>query len=279
MIRWTEDEVGVLKKYYGKIPAINIQKKYLNSRTTRSIIQKANYIGLYTDKSEMSRIAHTKYQYNKLFFRSLSIDSCYWAGFIAADGYIKSSRKCLVIELGLNDKEHLKKFANAIKFNGPISTYNRQSCIIRIGCKDIIDDLENIFSIVNCKSNILKPPKLFDKRYIRAFIRGYFDGDGSICRTKKTRSYNMNITSGSKYILNWILYQIKLFVPSVSCCVRKVSNRNYYELRIYKQNHIVYFMNWLYSESNSNNRLSRKYYNVCGLKYNLYNERQIRIVS
>lgn len=126
--------------------------------------------------------------FNIKFFNEYNEYSCYWAGFIMADGNIHTKRKNLSIALSSVDKEHLLKFKNNIDFTGPISDYiskdirtgkSHNYSKITIGGKWFALDLESNFNVVPSKTLITKFP-IIPEELISYFIRGYFDGDGSI---------------------------------------------------------------------------------------------------
>jgi len=145
---------------------------------------------------------------NPDFFNIMTPENSYWGGFIAADGCV--SRNALEIELSIIDAEHLKticKFVgrdDSLFFrkryrNGKIFEYASVSVL----SAKIIEDLFKNFNIVPCKSLILQPPDL-PRCLRRHFIRGYFDGDGSIGWHKHNRTIRLNFASGSKVFLEWI---------------------------------------------------------------------------
>ncbi len=53
----------------------------------------------------------TPVHYDIHFFDEYNENSCYWAGFIAADGYVRSDRAAVTIHLASADYEHLLKLA------------------------------------------------------------------------------------------------------------------------------------------------------------------------
>lgn len=143
--------------------------------------------------------ACTKYACNENFFNSDTEQSFYWAGFIMADGCVKLKNKKykqLSIGLALIDKAHLEKFKKCVDFEGPISerinteingtiTY---ACELTISSDAIFNSLAR-FDIVQRKSLIAKFPEWLIAHPLKHhFMRGYFDGDGSIY-TQDTR-YN-----------------------------------------------------------------------------------------
>ena len=122
--------------------------------------------------------------YTKTYFKDITTESqAYWLGFIYADGCVRSGGKD-VLELGLSSQDinHLYKFKKDINFKGDIKIKKvdkYSSCRIRLFGKDIIEDLINQGAYPR-KSLILEFPKLVPFHLLRHFIRGYFDGDGSV---------------------------------------------------------------------------------------------------
>lgn len=122
--------------------------------------------------------------YDKSFFKVIDTEEkAYWLGFIYADGCVKSGGKdVLEICLSIQDKHHLEKFKNHINFKGEIkekSVGKYQSCRLRLFGKEIVEDLISHGAYPR-KSLILKFPKTVPNHLIHHFIRGYFDGDGSV---------------------------------------------------------------------------------------------------
>lgn len=124
-----------------------------------------------------------KTKVNHFFFSEYNENSCYWAGFILADGYIRNKgRFTLSIGLQKRDLSHLTKFKDLTKFEGKI--HEEQNCFkISISSKQIIDDLLNNFELYNKKSLTCYISDKVPKKYLKDFIRGYFDGDGCISYT------------------------------------------------------------------------------------------------
>lgn len=151
-----------------------------------------------------------KFKRNKLdfddnAFSTLTEKSCYWAGFIAADGCIIENRR-VQIKLKHTDKEQLQLFKKFTKFNGVIRTYNNgdktnnKHCYIKLTSPKMVKDLANNFNIVPRKSLILTFPKLSNTSHRLAFIRGYFDGDGSFYKIKKRNIYGIKFLGTKSFI-------------------------------------------------------------------------------
>lgn len=158
-------------------------------------------------------------------FSTYTVESCYWAGFIAADGNISKNLSTITINLKADDIEHLYKFAKFLdlpescarvySFTDKKYNITRNICTIALTDKDIVQSLITNFNIVPVKSLVLTPPKLDNIQYMLAFICGYVDGNGSIGVGKY--SYVLTI-AGSNYIIPWIKDVLMLLYPD---CVYK----------------------------------------------------------
>lgn len=150
------------------------------------------------------------YKYNKNFFEIIDTEEkAYWLGFIAADGNIRKDLHKMRIELNVQDKGHLEKFRTAINGNMPIKEWTRQknrSCYIEVNSVKLCTDLLQ-YGITPNKSLTLDI--FFEKIPIELqhhFIRGYFDGDGSLNMYKKDgyEYWEINFI-GTKKFLTYIM--------------------------------------------------------------------------
>lgn len=148
------------------------------------------------------------YNVNDLFFNELNEKSAYWLGFIYADGYISKTENCIRITLSDKDENHLIKFKNDIESESSITYHmNRYSekysltkkTRISIFSKQIKQDLYNL-GCTSSKSLTCKFPNL-PENLIPHFIRGYFDGDGSVYIIKP-RGRMKNPSIGCSFIGN-----------------------------------------------------------------------------
>lgn len=218
---WTEEEKDLLKKIFNNSTYAEMSEKL--NRSDSAIRHMANRMGL---KKESHRPInpYKKYYYNQLFFNDIKTEEqAYWLGFIAADGniYISKTTNSISIELAIRDIEHLKKFNKSI--NGNIEVQERirpshslksgriiretKTCLIRLYSNQMSSDLINL-GIVPDKTHQHKDIPVFKNELLDiAFLRGYFDGNGSIHVNKKTKSLIMDITSpNKKYLEYWRLY-------------------------------------------------------------------------
>lgn len=108
-------------------------------------------------------------------------EKAYWLGFLFADGYVSRNTE-FELSLGLKDVLHLEKFKKFLSYEGRIYIDNKIGrCRLQFGDPQIVSSLKQK-GCVNKKSLILEFPteESVPSKLIRHFIRGYFDGDGSI---------------------------------------------------------------------------------------------------
>jgi len=254
-MKWTNEEIDILKKYYGKELVVDIQVKYLKHRTICAIINKAYEIGLKSDRKI--------YTCNQNFFSEPNIVNSYWAGFIAADGCIYKKRNTndlrLSIGLQLSDYQHVQKILKCMQSDSIIRKYSQRNyCEMALhNEEEIINDLQNIFSITERKSLTLQPPNIYKEDQIRAFIRGYFDGDGCLHYRRSRNQWMIIIASGSLNILEWIKTQAINFLSDIKCNICMGSGA--YRLEFSSSKQSFRFLEWLYYDSIDLTRLNRKY--------------------
>ena len=111
--------------------------------------------------------------------------SCYWIGFILADGHI-TKNKYIQINLSIKDREHLLKIENHI---GKITKYEDINKVyIRIFDKPTVISISNAFK---WRSNKTKyPPQIphfLNEDQLFSLIIGFIDGDGSISKKGNIR--------------------------------------------------------------------------------------------
>ena len=174
------------------IGTMELSRKYGVSRTT---------IQRYLINSNVRLRKRTpKIKVNHFYFSEYNKNNCYWAGFILADGYIRTNKRfTLEIKLQKNDVNQLVKFKKMINYEGRVierKTYYS----LTISSQQIIEDLKNNFDILNKKSLTCFVSDKIPDKYHMDFICGYFDGDGSVTyTTTDTISF-----SGTKETLNFI---------------------------------------------------------------------------
>jgi hypothetical protein len=181
-----------------------------------------------TREKVLPRRSKSRYSLNERYFEEINTgDKAYWLGFIAADGCVvnKKGRRHLYIELSEKDRCHLEEFKKEIKFEGPIYEMkargrSRPSCKIQVSSSRMVLDLVKL-GITSNKTYTLKAPEIDPKLYYH-WIRGIFDGDGSISLRK-----DGNLSGeffGTKKVIEFIVENI----PGTNAVSKKAKSEGYY---------------------------------------------------
>ena len=205
-----------------------------------------------------------KYYCDENFFDQDNENSFYWAGFIAADGSVQERKysKILKICLSNQDANHLEKFKKAINSTHPIKNYKIKSnkliksetlcCEIQITSKILVNSLKR-FNIIPNKTKIYDiPNEIINNQYISHYIRGYFDGDGTI--TACGMSKNRKVLQGSFSILgnqSFIENYQKILINKANLNKTKIyKHKSIYKLVYTGNNNIKNIYQFLYNKSN-----------------------------
>jgi len=247
--KWTEEEIKyILDNFKTKS---NSDMGYVIGRTPKAIQVKLSKLGNKRDP---------KYSFNKEFFDIIdNEEKAYWLGFIYADGYIyipkDGTSHCLGIEIKYSDKNHLEKFNDCIDGNLIISDRYRKidgydnthrMCSIRLYSKKLIEQMV-MLGVHQNKSMSITFPELSDE-LISHFIRGFFDGDGTINVEKRSKQLRCSFTSGSIDFLENL--KVRLENINAKCYICKSSpSSNSYQLGLSGRNSYLNFFNYIYDNS------------------------------
>ena len=187
-----------------------IKEKYLEGETIEEITDKyfkdkycSGEINMVLRKLGITRPNGTQAKINHDYFENIDSEhKAYWLGFIYADGsitkkvYEKGSYTYrLRMELMFEDKYILEQMALDLKSDlKPKEYYNdtshfegynkpKHTAYIMFSSKKMGEDLVKLGVVPN-KTFILKSLPNIPDNLMKHFIRGYFDGDGSVYLTK-----------------------------------------------------------------------------------------------
>lgn len=127
--------------------------------------------------------------YLDIFDKIDTPEKAYWLGFIFADGYV-SDRNVFEVALAIKDLSHLQKLKQFLGISNPIKI-TTQSCRLYVTDKEFVRNL-NKHGVVPRKSLVLTYP-LIDATFDKAFMMGYFDGDGSLSFNKARKRLQLSL--------------------------------------------------------------------------------------
>ena len=153
----------------------------------------------------------------------------YVLGFWFADGYMRKERSYRILFSG-KDKEILLQIRRALNSNHPIRLIPSDNCYFISFCsKKLYEDLTMLGGLRR-KSKTIEFPNI-PKKFMADFIRGYFDGDGSVffvnyIRTKDkklTKELRTNFTSGSRHFLERLMI---ILYENLELTIKKLGSFN-----------------------------------------------------
>lgn len=254
VIAWTDDQVAyIIDKYQNE----NFSLKELgrqfgcNYGTIRNLLNKHHI------KSQGNKRGYPR---NEYYFNKIDTpEKAYWLGFMYADGCVHS--KLNEISVQIIDREHLEKFQQAIgAVNHKITVikdkrFENAKTLYMFSIKDkqLWSDLNALGCVPN-KTFLINTIPNIPYHYVSHFLRGFFDGDGSIHYLTGTDNYRLSFTSGSKQFLEEIK---KILIVDVS--IGHSDGTNTYQLQISGRRQVERILNYLYADSTESTRLDRKY--------------------
>jgi intein/homing endonuclease len=126
-----------------------------------------------------------KYSANENYFNVINDDAgAYLLGFISADGGVYKN-KLTIAQSGDNGKLLLEWIKNNLNSTHKLSIRcgkkitHRDAHILTITSPQLISDLRG-FNISENKKNNMSFPESLNSKYLKSYIRGYFDGDGCV---------------------------------------------------------------------------------------------------
>lgn len=184
-----EKQIDFIKdKYYNeKLSMQKIGELIGCSANTICRVMKENGLKARTDREQA-----LKYTCNEHYFDIIDTEEkAYWLGFMYADGFIQNKRKYGNYKVGLSltesDREHLEKLKNCLESNVEIKTYipktkynSKPYCKLLVTSNILAEGLIKHGCVTN-KTELLTFPDWLNEDLKIHFIRGYIDGDGSVC--------------------------------------------------------------------------------------------------
>lgn len=265
-IIFTENEIkDIIDSYVNRNESsVKISKKYnVNYKVILKVLHNNN---INVDQKKIVR----KYNLDEHYFDVIDTqDKAYILGLLYADGSNNISKSTISISLQEEDKKILEEIKSIINSEKPLEYIDysnkndfgyhyknqyRLSLFSSYMCKV----LQKIGMIPNKSLKLIFPN--IDKSLYKHFIRGYFDGDGSIVqqiRNDNNHPVLVTITS-TKSFCNTISDIIKNEL-NINSCITDASCKNGITkvLSISGRNVCKTFLDWIYDDANL--FLERKY--------------------
>ena len=240
---WTDKELDFIKSHYMIMTYRDIADKLGVKK--KAIEYKIGKLGL-SKGSGWHGHGNSKYTINQDYFKTWTSTSAYIIGFIVADGHIATNgRNRLVIGINERDLYILELVREKLCKEASIRYYKPQNSVnLAISGKLLIESLSDI-GLDTKKSGVSNLFNIIPKRFHRDFIRGFFDGDGCMSYSQRTRGKYKSV-EGSVSFVNMdleLLENIKDMLGHGR--IKKV--KSYYVLRFQRTSEITDFYKYIYS--------------------------------
>ena len=282
----------IMELYNKGVSAKNLGIKYGIGK--RIILNKAKEMGVFRDVN----FSHRIHQVNEHIFDEIDTEEkAYWLGFLYADGYNCEIKNSISLALKETDYDHVVKFVNFM--DGEIKCIKHtisdlgNSYLFKIYSKHLSKKLKEL-GCPQAKSFTIKYPEWLRSDLNFHFIRGYFDGDGSLGFNKKNREWKFSVAS-TKEMCESILDILNKNKLSVSIyCISKTNNNTYSaetsgNLKIEKICNLLYnnasvyldrkYEKYLQLLKFNNDRRSRKYSKIAIINGHEMNTKHLHSLS
>lgn len=206
------------------------------------------------------------YTRNDSFFKHWSPEIAYTLGLIAADGcVVQTGRETGYWKVGLkSDDQHiLESIRGFVGYDGPFhhrkaEGNNKAQTILQVSSAEMFNDLR-AFGFTQHKSSELRWRDI-PEPYLSHFVRGYFDGDGSVylqqANNPRFKIIGANLVGTEHFIRG-------LHDAWVTTCGRQVGHvatlPTWSTLFFSGTDSTLAFLDWIYTDSAPETRLARKY--------------------
>lgn len=252
--QWYEDnKEEILQRFYNNE---SIEKIYKNMECGRSsLINKLHEWGAERPRIKRQTRHNALYDIDYEYFDNIDCEhKAYWVGMLLADGFVNDKQVSLTLKQ--SDKELIEQFKTDLKAEHPIRTNHYGYPTFGFVCKRICDTLTS-YGFHNHKSYSFDLDKLLaviPEEYEHHFIRGMFDGDGSVRYYKydyqKIPFFHLGYT-GLKNICDYV--SLKLDIDTII----DEGNNLTYTVRTHNPKKIIDVYNYLYKDATI--YLERKY--------------------
>jgi hypothetical protein len=204
--KWSEKEVIKLKRLVKEYSRYNKITPKLN-RNKSSVSNKVRSLGL-----------RLKSNVNEDFFYQKDEISYYILGYWFADGCIMKKSGGYYFSIVSNDVKHLLRIKKEMEITTKLYKNSNDAYEIRVGNKKLIENMINHFQADYRKTHTTEIPyEIIPDKYFYDFLRGYFDGDGSVILQKyKVKSGEIRKTlsnvkfTGAEKIINSLKRKLKV---------------------------------------------------------------------
>jgi len=210
------------------------------------------------EAQKQSKLPQQFFDINENFFSSWSPEMAYVLGLVITDGCISRTG---AVSLSMNDRSLLVKVKKAMRSAHKIipSKHQKGLYYYSFAREKLVKDLKKL-CVVPRKSLIVKFPKV-PEAYLPDFIRGIFDGDGSVFYDKRRPNFPLRskFVSGSEDFIEGLQSCLESLGMSKRTVYRQKTKNGWSYMFIYEHRNSIKLFNILYKNFKNGLFLERKY--------------------
>jgi hypothetical protein len=244
--KWTPSNLILLEKYYPTYTWEEL-KLLFPFATKRAIISTANQRGW---KRQVTKLTNAIHRHNEQLFGTWTEKSAYLLGYLEADGYCKVEGPAIAVQIrtSANDEEFAKNLQVLMEHTGKFSKKPHYlngkeywGCGFVVRSRHWKDFLSSHLRIGNVPEDI-------PKELLHHYIRGYFDGDGSIFYDRQSKSIHSNIVGNPLGILESLTVQIEVVLKKKKAIYQKTGGKHCWYINLAREDTRV-LMQYLYKDA------------------------------
>ena len=190
------------------------------------------YIRSRDEQNKYSPQNQRQYKINDDYFREQTQIGAYLLGFYAADGCVYQKDNAIKLTLASVDKDFLLAIKKELGAEAPVQDYETKdgylNSTLKFSSYQIKQDFAR-FNIIPNKTYNYHFPQVLKLEYYKDFIRGYFDGDGSVS-TAGPSAIRWQLCSHEKDILQHVIqFFIQHGIAAVS--IQKYKDKELYYIQ------------------------------------------------
>lgn len=229
------------------------------------------------DKTWKLSSFRTKYQENQFFFDEITTVTAWVLGLLLSDGFVREkNEKSFGIKLKIKDKDVILKLKRLFKYSGPIyyrapnsTTYPKGITINDSGSAML--KIYNEYVPNKLKSFGLNENKTLNEKFLdcikrqnneqiySSFIRGIFEGDGSVLFDRKRFSSCFQIVGTQGLLKDIQKYLMEYCNVKKTKLTQNIKGKNHFALRYRGNKQAIRILEWIYKGTKRANRMDRKH--------------------
>lgn len=252
-----EDELKIIDAYLEGKSCEYIRVHILDCKvkTDKSVADALKRLGMYQERSK-AFYSQTK---NHNYFNEIDTEEkAYFLGLMQSDGWLHAkSDNSKQIGLCLEEDYIIEKFKSELQTENKVvvrayNDHRKTLYQLQVDSAVLYKDLYNLG--VGDKFNDQYMPVLREDLY-NHYIRGLFDGDGTVCPHEETKNIHIGLLGGYRSMSQvsfYLAYKLGIFQTQPAICNNKCfndTNKKLYSLRFADSREVETIFNFLYKNA------------------------------